>query len=128
MAVTLPLGTVNDTSRRTGFPASYAKLTWSNTMSRSKTAGRAFGASTSAAGWSRIPNTRSALVTAMAQEAGNCEMDLIGDMILSAATRNPMVAPAPRVTPVIDGLAAAQMMRISSRPPNTSLTGLVIDE
>ena len=59
---------------------------------------------------------------------GYWAMDLIGDIILSAATRNTIVTSGPSVTPDTAGLAAAQMMRMITRPPNTSLTGLVMDE
>jgi hypothetical protein len=97
-------------------------------MSRSNRAGAAPGVSASAEGSSSRAKTRSALACAIAQEAGNWEIDLSGDMILSAPTRNPIVAAAPSSTPVTAGLAAAQMIRVSTSPPNSSLTGLVIEE
>jgi hypothetical protein len=75
---------------------------------------------------SRSWYTRSALASAIAMFAGNCDSDLMGDIILSATIRNEIsvcgVSPPPgpstsRVPP--------QRISTSTIPPNTSLSGEV---
>ena len=99
-------------------------------MSRSKRAGPSPGRSTSALGSSRISNTRSALASVTAITAGYELMVLSGEVSLSAAIRNTMIASGASgaASPMSAGRVPAQMIRITRNPENTSVSGLVSEE
>ena len=81
-------------------------------------------------GSSSTSKIRSAAPSAIAIVAGKPEIVLSGEVSRSAAIRKTMIVAgasgAPR--PSSPGLVAAQMMRMTRNPENTSVTGLVSEE
>jgi hypothetical protein len=99
-------------------------------MSRSNRAGSSPGRSSSLGGWSRSSKIRSALAMVTAMTAGNEAMVLSGDVSLRAAMRKTMIASGASgvARPTSPGLVPAQMIRITRKPENTSVSGLVSEE